>query len=92
MRPLSDSKHKAFRGWGTQGQLSLRDMSLRDTKILERDTHGQLSFRDMSLSDNKILERGTQGILSLRNMFLSDNKILERGTQLWSNSWGHALN
>ena len=32
-QPLSDGEHKAFRGWGTQEQLSLRDMSLSDDKI-----------------------------------------------------------
>ena len=38
---LSDGEHKALRGTlGTQGQLSLRDMSLRDDKILERGTQG----------------------------------------------------
>ena len=41
-RPLSDGVHKPFRGWGTQGQLSLRDKSLSDDKR-------QLSLRDMSL-------------------------------------------
>ena len=44
-----------FRRWGTQGQLSLRDMSLSDDEILERGTRGQLSLRDMSLSDDEIL-------------------------------------
>ena len=62
---LSDGENKSFRGWGTQGQLSLRDMSLSDDKILKRGTQGQLS-----LSDDKILERGTQGILALRDIFI----------------------
>ena len=35
---LSDGEHKEFRGSGTQGQLSLRDVSLSDDKILERGT------------------------------------------------------
>ena len=46
-------------GGGTQGQLSLRDMSLSDDKILERGTQGKLSLRDIFLSDDKILKRGT---------------------------------
>ena len=59
-RPLSDGENKEFRGWSTQGQLSLRDMSRSGDKILERGTQGQLSLKDMSLSDDKILKRGTQ--------------------------------
>ena len=84
---LNDREYKAFRGWGTQEQLSLMDMSLNDDKISERGTQGQLShLKDMSLSDDKILESDTQGILALRDMFLSEDKILKRGTQLWLNS------
>ena len=52
---LSEGEHNAFRGWGTQGQLSLRDMSLSDDKILERGTQGILALRNMFLSDDKIL-------------------------------------
>ena len=57
---LSDGEHKAFRVWGTQGQLLLMDMSLSDDKILERGTQGILALRYMFLSDDKILKRGTQ--------------------------------
>ena len=49
-QPLSDGEHKAF--WG---QLSLRDVSLSDDKILERGTQGQLSLRDMSLKYSSLV-------------------------------------
>ena len=57
---LSDGEHKEFRGSGTQGQLSLRDVSLSDDKILERGTHEIFALRDMFVSDDQILKRGTQ--------------------------------
>ena len=58
--PLRDGEHKSFTGWGSQGKLSLRDMSLSDDKILERGTQGIIALRDMFLIEDKILKRGTQ--------------------------------
>ena len=37
-QPLRDGEHNAFRGWGTQGQLLFRDMSLSDDEILKKGT------------------------------------------------------
>ena len=74
-RPLSDGEHKVFRGWGTQGQLSLRDMSLSDDKNLERGTQGILSLRVMFLSDDKILKRVPNCGPTVGDMFLTETSL-----------------
>ena len=49
-----------FRKGVPKENLSLRDMSLSDNKILERGTQGIIALRDMFLIEDKILKRGTQ--------------------------------
>ena len=54
---------------------SLRNMSLRDNKILERGTQGILALKFIFLSDDKILKRGTQLWSNIWGMFLTEMSL-----------------